>query len=196
MENLFAIDEKLRKAHIPYEKKLFENEYWDIHDYIDAFYLYAYIIEKGLYQLIRNNLKDNESMDFKLSYVLPDVYQDRSEDTRLSEEFEGCEAFVLNLNDRNVCIEEILLDMIHNFISFYKLGNMSFYKLSDVPTDIICFTASRLDVIRAYYAEYQRIEYELRDIIEDYQDDFDLNRRVYCPDDNTESLKRKKMTKK
>lgn len=62
---------------------------------------------------------------------------------------------------------------------------------------MVNFTASRLDLIRAYYMEYQRIEYELRDIIEDYQDDFALDRRIICPDeDDLEALKRKKLNVK
>ena len=120
-------------------------------------------------------------MDFKLSYMPHDI----NEDSILSD---GYESFVLNFKDKDKNIISILIDMIDNFISFYNLG--------DWKNNIINITTSRLNVIRAYYSEYQRIEYELRDIIEDYQDDFDLNRRVYCPDDNTESLKRKKMTKK
>ena len=116
-------------------------------------------------------------MDFKLSYMPHDI----NEDSILSA---GYESFVLNFKDKDKNIISILIDMIDNFISFYNLG--------DWKNNIINITTSRLNVIRAYYSEYQRIEYELRDIIEDYQDDFGFDRRVYCPGErNPKCLKRK-----
>ena len=85
---------------------------------------------------------------------------------------------------------DILIQMFKNFIDHYELGGK--YIKSDECIEF-SIEAPLYQLIDAYYNEWQRIDYEAKEIIEDLQEEYDIDRKVLLPGEtDINALRRKK----
>ncbi len=196
MENLFDLKD-LKKTSLDYKSDEFHKEY------VDAFYIYEYIIKYVLPELIRNKYfaeyygkKKNIILDLanytdynnkgEFPFVLVDKWK---EDTlAIITIYNGAEKD----KDVNNTTFRLFYEMLVNFINFYHLGyapnksDYNFIKRLEIDTSVY-------QLVDAFYSEWQRIDYETKEIIDDYQDEYGIDRKVLLPgESNINLLKRKK----
>lgn len=200
MENLFNM-KGLEKTALDYKNKSFDFQ----KEIVDAFYIYEYIIKQVLPTLIKG-YKDRAFLTIK--YISEYVGKEKYSNLKLDEyRTVGQGNLCLNVSLYNA--NEYLLDglatgkpnlltfgilkqMVANFINFYELGPKNTKNILANQTEFI-INAPLYQVIDAFYSEWQRIDYEVKEIIQDYQEEYDIDRKVLLPGENDISkLKRKK----
>ena len=211
MENLFNV-KYLEKIALDYKNKSFDFQ----KEIVDAFYIYEYIIKQVLPKLIKgykncafltlkyipecfgktkcSALKVDEYRTVGLRNLCLDVSLYSADEyllKRVSETSTNHELFK-SQNTFNLLTFNLLKQMIANFINFYELGPKNTKNILTNQTEYI-INAPLYQVIDAFYSEWQRIDYEVKVIIEDYQEEYDIDRRLLLPgESDINVLKRKK----
>ena len=209
MENLFKM-KGLKEMTLDYKNKPCDNLELEI---IDAFYIYEYIIKNELPEIIKKYEKNTE-LTFDYSYERIGKEEVPSFEVHWLDTHNGTSImlYLRNANDtlkdkygyqyanpylaknKNLNINkktfDILIQMFRNFINSYELGQDYYISYDCVRFNI---NAPLYQVIDSFYSEWQRIDYETKKIIEDYQEEYNVDRKVLLPNEyEVSSLKRKK----
>ncbi len=210
MENLFKM-EGLKKASLDYKNKPCDNLDLEI---VDAFYIYEYIIKQELPKIIKNyeksirlifsfldgSMAHGETPSFKVHWYFtygPKIDFDlinASDEVLINGRPRPNPTLAKNKNIKiNKKTFDLLIQFFENFMKRYELGY--FYKMDGTysKTEEVFITTNLYQLIDAFYSEWQRIDYEAKEIIEDYQKEYGIDRKVLLPgESDINVLKRKK----